>query len=530
MDQKPIVAKYKGGGTSSYHPKMMMKVLVFAYTQQIYSSRRIAKALRESIPFMWLSGLNQPDFRTINRFRGVQLKGIIEEVFYAVLKLLIEEGYLKLEDLFVDGTKIEANANRYTAVWAKNSERYEQQLAKKVAELLAEIEQINQAEDQRYGDQDLEEVGGEGWIDGQKLSESVEKLNQQLQIPEETTPVADETVARPVSKAAAPEQKDLPLVSQIEQHLEKIEQAVATQPENKRLRKAVRTLRVDYLVRARRYAEQRRKLAGRNSYSKTDVDATFMRMKEDQDNPTSHPKPAYNIQNGTEGQFVVSFSVHQEAGDCNCFIPHIAQLKAGIGHLPEKINADAAYGNEENYAYVEKERVDNYLKYVGFDRQQKPRYRPNPFQAENMPYDPQTDSFTCPADKRLTFQSIENRTTKNGYLTRRRVYECAECEGCHLKDKCTRAVGNRQINVSFPLREYREQAQQNLVSEEGLRLRKQRGVDVETVFGRIKENWGFRRFMLRGLEKVTVEWGLLCLAHNLAKVSSIENQPKLAGV
>lgn len=131
-------------------------------SQKIFSSRRIAKALRESIPFMWLSGNNRPDFRTINRFRGELLKGIIEEVFLAMLDLLIEGGYVKLEDYFVDGTKVEANANRYTYVWAKSTQRYQKQLAEKVAVLLAEIERVNAEEDARYGDGDLEEVGEDG--------------------------------------------------------------------------------------------------------------------------------------------------------------------------------------------------------------------------------------------------------------------------------------------------------------------------------------------------------------------------------
>lgn len=174
MDLRPLDAKYKEGGTSSYHPKMMLKVYLYAYTQKIYSSRRIAKAMRESIPFMWLSGNNRPDFRTINYFRGHILKGLIEEIFVALLQVLIEDGYIKLEDYFEDGTKVEANANRYTFVWGKNTRRFKQYLSEKMAVLLEEIEQINQAEDARYGDGDLEGVGENRPIDGQKIGERVD--------------------------------------------------------------------------------------------------------------------------------------------------------------------------------------------------------------------------------------------------------------------------------------------------------------------------------------------------------------------
>lgn len=534
MDLAPLIARYKGGGTSSYHPKMMLKVFVYAYTQKIYSSRRIAKALRENIPFLWLSGLNQPDFRTVNRFRGEMLKGIIEEVFLALLKLLIAEGYVQLEDYFADGTKVEANANRYTAVWAKNTERYEKQLAEKVAGLMVEIEQINQAEDARYGAQDLAELGEKGPIDPHKMQAEVAVLNQQLQaqaVPETAPGQSGEPVQPPAPVAnAAPS-----LVEQIETHLSKVQSMLESQPDNKQLQKAARSLQAEHLPRAKKYAQQREKLAGRNSYAKTDPDATFMRMKEDH-LPGSQPKAAYNIHNGTENQFVVYFSVHQEAGDSTCLIPHLNQLKAGLTTLPAERSlprqacADAAYGNEENYAYLEQEQVGNYLKYPGFDRQQKPRYQPNPFLAENMPYNADQDSFTCPAGKTLPFDGLEHRHSKTGYRIEKKVYRCADCVGCPLKETCTRGEGNRKIGVSFDFWRYREQARNNLISAEGARLRKQRGIDVETVFGRIKENWDFRRFLLRGLEKVTVEWGLLCLAHNLAKVWSSQYDGKLVSL
>ena len=547
MDLGPILAKYKGGGTSSYHPKMMLKVIVYAYTQRIYSSRRIAKALRESIPFLWLSGLNQPDFRTINRFRGEILKGIIEEVFLALLKLLIAAGYVKLEDYFVDGTKIEANANRYTAVWAKNTERYEKQLAEKVHQLMATIEQLNQAEDAQYGDQDLAELGERGPVDEQQLAAQVAQLNEQLRQPEQVEPsapepprasgeakeapeqVAQAELCEPAPPTVCPEAKEaLGLVSQIEAQLAKVQQAAAAHPEAKGLAKVARTLANDCLPRARKYAQQRQILAGRNSYSKTDEDATFFHMKEDH-RPGSQPKPAYNLHLGTEKQFVVHFSVHQQAGDAPCLIPHLAQLKDRLGRLPAKVDSDAGYGSEENYAYLDQEQVGNYLKYNTFDREQKKRYTPNPFHVDSFPYDAEQDVFTCPAGKAMPYLRTEHRHSDNGFLLEHRVYTGQDCASCPLKEKCTRAAGNRLIRVSFNLRRYRQQARDNLLSETGQRLRKQRGVDVEPVFGHLKEDRGFRRFLLRGLQKVTVECGLLCLAHDLAKVWSCENAKNLAG-
>jgi hypothetical protein len=184
---------------------------------------------------------------------------------------------------------------------------------------------------------------------------------------------------------------------------------------------------------------------------------------------------------------------------------------------------DAAYGSEENYAYLEQNGISNYLKYTTF-YQDTHRYR-NPeilqkrqFLAEQFPYDEQTDEYICPAGKRLLFMYSGRYTSENGYVTERRNYECKVCPECPLKSMCTKARQNRRIRISPILQAYREKARRNLTSEEGERLRSKRSVEVETAFGDIKQNMGFRRFHLRGLAKVRVEWGLVCMAHNMRKM------------
>ena len=551
MELSLLLVRYKGGGTSSYHPKMMLKIFLYAYTQKIYSSRRIAKALRENIYFMWLSGNQHPDFHTINYFRGKILTGLIEEIFGSLLVLLIEQEYIKLEDYFVDGTKLEANANRYTFVWAKNTERYQRQLREKVKALFEQIDQVNAAEDARYGERDLEEMGTEQPMDGEKLKEQVAQLNERLkakgqvgsksaergpakeeqsQVDEQGEIDLEKQEGENQASAEPEEGKPEPRLSEIlSQKIREVSQTLAEKPGNKFLAKALKTLAEDYFVRAKKYEEQERLLNGRNSYSKTDPDAIFMRMKDDHLR-NGQLKPGYNIQIGTEKQFVVGFSLHQESGDPTCLIPHLEQVKECLDRLPDKVAGDAAYGSEENYAYLEKEQVGNYLKYNSFDKEQKKRYQPNPYKAENMVYDPEQDQFTCPNGKQLDYRWTEHRKTKNGYVTHQRIYICESCESCPLKAECTKATGNRKIQVNFQLWTYRQQAQQNLLSEEGKRLRSERGIDVETVFGRLKEDWGFRRFLLRGLQKVSIEWGLLCMAHNLAKVWSTQNPNMLTTI
>lgn len=182
LDLEVLLAQYEGGGTSSYHPKMMLKVLVYAYCKKIYTSRKIAEALEENIHFMWLSGEQTPDFRTLNDFRGRRMKGVIEEVFAAVVEQLVAKGYVKMENYFVDGSKIEADANKHKVVWEKRRQRYEGRVRKQIKELLQVIEAENEKEQAEYGEKDLESKGGSGTGEetAQALRETVKALNERL--------------------------------------------------------------------------------------------------------------------------------------------------------------------------------------------------------------------------------------------------------------------------------------------------------------------------------------------------------------
>jgi transposase len=475
LDLEVLYQRYKGGGTSSFHPKMMLKVLVYSYTQGVYSSRKIAKGLRENINYMWLSGRNRPDFRTINRFRGEVMKGIIQEIFAEVLMVLVDAGYINLENYFVDGTIVEANARKHSAVWRKNTERYQKQLKKSVEELLEEIERENEAENERYGDKDLEEMGEDAKIDSEKLKKKIEELNERLK----------------------------------------------KNPKDKKTAKAVKKLEKNYLPRQEKYEQQERLLGERNSYSKTDPDATFMRMKEDRSLDKAWPKAAYNIQMGTENQFIVGFSIHQRPGDTSCFKPHLEQVRTNLSRLPQKVIGDAGYGSEENYIYLAENQLENYLKYNTFHQEQTKKYQADRFKAENLPYDEAHNRFHCPNGQFLAYQETRPYTTENGYHGEYAIYECQDCSQCQFKSDCFHAQGNRQIKVNWNLRRLKAQAKENLNSETGRELRSQRGEDVEAVFGHIKQNRQFRRFLLRGLEKVTTEWGLLSIASNMLKLAAV---------
>jgi len=474
LDLEPLIRQYKGGGTSAYHPRMLLKVMIYAYTQRTFSSRQIAKALRENINYLWLSGMNQPDHRTINRFRGEVMREVVEEVFYGIIEQLLDRGYIDLERYFVDGTKIEANANKYSFVWRKSTKKYKAGLQEKVRTLLGEIDEIEAAEEEAYGEKDLAEVGEGKEINSDELKKAAERINEKLK----------------------------------------------KEPKNKKLKKAKRDLEKDYIPREEKYEQQEKKFKGRNSYSKTDEDATFMRMKEDHMR-NGQLKPGYNIQMGTENQFVLCYSIHQRAGDTSCLKDHMEKLKNWLGEYPETLTADAGYGSEENYAYLQQKQITAYVKYNTFHYEQKKRYKKKkPYRTENFTYLAQEDRYVCPQGQKLSYLYTKKYVSDNGYVSNRRIYECSGCQGCPVKSECTKSKYNRRLDIGVELLKMKKTAHDNLESPQGKEMRSRRPIEVESVFGRLKQNWGFRRFLLRGKEKVKTEWGILCIAHNIAKAAA----------
>lgn len=463
--------RYKAGGCPAYHPRMMLKVMIYSFTQKTYSSRQIAKALRENINFMWIAGGNKPDFRTINRFR-LNMKDIIEDVFYEVVKLLIDKKYISMQNYFLDGTKIEANANKYSFVWNKSVQNYDKKLDAKIRNHLREIDRIVAEENEIYPDDDPEENGENSRITAQQVSAVVKSIEKKL---EQT-------------------------------------------PKDKVLKKKVREFRKDILPRKEKYEKAFEQFNGRNSYSKTDPDATFMRMKEDA-MLNGQLKPGYNIQIGTENRYVVSYTIHPNPTDTKTLIPHLDHLKEKLGRLPENIIADSGYGSEENYEYLREKKRGCYVKYNKFHWEKKKKNRENPYLTENMPYDEKRDCFICRNGKRLEHIGKQKYVTEAGYETQREIYRCADCSGCPYAGECKKSQGPRTIRFSHRLNELKKEANENLCSGKGLELRSRRVVEVEQVFGRIKGCWSFRRFLLRGADKVKIEWGLLSIAHNITKLA-----------
>jgi transposase len=464
VDITALLQQYKPGGTSSYHPRMLLKALVYAYINNIYSSRKIEEALQESIYFMWLTGMSKPDHNTINRFRGQRLQKSLQPIFTQVVLLLCEEGLLSLKDLYTDGTKIEANANRYTFVWGKSIQTNKEKIKQQLNDLWKYAQSVAASE------MDDTDPSGFDKIDREKVSATIEKINTAL--------------------------RDKKVTSKVRQKLN--------------------YARKNWPAALDKYAAQEKTIGSqRNSYSKTDPDATFMRMKEDHMR-NGQLKPGYNVQISTNNQFIASYSLHQNPTDTKTLIPHLQQYIRAFGQKPNNITADAGYGSEQNYQWLEDKRITAYVKHNYFDRDQKESLK-NPYAKENLSYDLVDDIYYCPSGKAMKNIGTKTEWTKAGFKQTITQYQAKKCAGCSLREKCHDQKGNRVIKVNHNLDRLKQKANKRLKSKRGLQKRKQRCFDTEPVFGNIKYNHHFKRFMLRGIEKVKVETGLLALAHNLRK-------------
>ena len=466
-----ILDSYRGGGNSCFHPLQMLKILVYAYLNNIYSSRRIEQCLQENIYYMWLGGGITPDHRTINYFRGKRLKGCFDTLFTQIVELLHKEGFVSLQVQYIDGTKIESAANKYSFVWRGSVDKYDTRLREKTDAILRDIEQVIE-EESKDTTKDIE-------LTTEEFSSRVERIKKRMQ-------------------------RD-GMTKQQRKQIKELDSAVEKMAE---------------------YDHKKEVLGSRNSYSKSDEDATFMRMKEDA-MLNGQLKPGYNVQISTENQFITNYGIYQRPTDTGTLIDYLESFKERYGIKSKEVVADAGYGSEQNYNYMLENEMVPYVKYNYFHKEQKRKQRNNPYLQQNLIYDKEQDVFICPNNKTLIHTDTYTRTTELGYESKVDKYECEDCSDCPLKKECTKARGNREIEVNHTLNEYKRQVRELLTSERGLYHRSKRPVEPEAVFGQIKDAHHFRRFRLRSLPKVNIEFGLIAMAHNLRKLAKLMNlKPK----
>lgn len=481
IDISELAVYYSGIGCPPYYPLMLIKVWVYGFCNKIYTSRPLARKLREDLCFMWLAGGQKPCFKTLSEFRGTRMQGMIEVIFKEVLYYLLENGYIDLADLYVDGSKWEANANKHKITWRKNTERYKQAVEERITELLKELSCLQREEDEKYGHKDIKGMGSASEV---KIVLDSESLHQRIQ-------QVNELVAQEADKQNQRKLKSI--ANKLTKETEKIE----------------------------KYEKQEKILGNRNSYSKTDEAATGMRMKDDL------LKPGYNPQITSSNQFIVNATIHQNSSDSVTFPSHVEKMEERAAGLVDSTwcpawTTDAGYGSEGNYELLEQKGMIGYVKYPSWYAEHTGEIKKKVYNKYNWCYDQAGDFFLCPEGKKLQFLEWSERTNRNGYQQHFKIYECESCLNCPVFEKCrgerASKKTNRRIHINERLEEHKQKAKELLLTEKGKEQRSNRATEVETPFGNIKYNLGHRRFILRGLEKVNIEFLLLAIAHNLRKV------------
>ena len=470
LDLKEFKKLYRERGRCPYHPKMMLKIILYAYMNNIYSCRKIERVVQRDIHYIWLAAQGRPDFVTINRFRN-RVKNEINNIFTQVVLLLAERGFITLDVEYIDGTKIESKANKYTFVWRKTVEKNRAKLQEKIRILLQQIDEVI-AQDKAAEAEAVE-------FTPETLTSLIGELKDALAAEPEPT--------NKEQKKARREQKKQ--IEELEKHRDKLEE----------------------------YGDRLEQIGDRNSMSKTDPDATFMRMKEDAMN-NGQTKPGYNLQISAENQFITDFALFPNPTDTLTLIPFFNSFLDRYNHLPSVAVADSGYGSEENYRFMDEAGMEAYVKYNRFHLEQRPRYQPNPFHHDNFHYNADEDYYVCPMGQHMTRIGTAHSKTASGYRSENARYRAQNCNGCPLRCLCYKAKGDRRIiEVNHRLNEYKRKARELLTSEEGIRHRGRRCIEPEAVFGQMKFNMAYRRFRHFGRDKVTMDFAFFAIAFNIKK-------------
>ena len=433
-------------------PKTMFKVVAYAYEKGIYSSRKIEEACRMRIDFIWMLGEEKaPDHSTIARFRKERSEEI-EALFYQYVRKLEEEGETDHEVVYVDGTKVESRAGRYTFVWRKSVEK---NLEKVKIELL-----------EKTGTKTVTEARA-------KVAEKVSGL----------------IFVHGTGKRKSLEQKEAERLLELLERMDKYEEQLGIMGNE------------------------------RNSYSKTDHGATFMRMKEDH-MKNGQLKPGYNLQFAVNSEYITGLELFSDRTDSRTLIPLLEEMKKQHGgKVYEKVSADAGYESNDNYLYLEENGQSSFIKPVNFEAKKTTKYKSQIGRIENMTYLEEEDCYVCAEGRKLK----KNREVQesHGRFPRTQVYyRCEDCSGCSQRSRCSKAkdpLDPKEVRCIKGFDARRKQSEENLQSIEGIRIRVSRSIQVEGAFGLMKEDYAFRRFLSFGAVNVRTEMFLFGIGFNLKK-------------
>lgn len=477
LDLRDLYSTYSKVKENQVSPRQMLKIMLYAYHESNFSSRGIEKACRRDINYMYLlEGRSAPDHATIARFRSIHFAEVAEKYLAMSVSYLMEIGEISGKEIFIDGTKIEANANKYTFVWKKSVTKNQAKLLDKMALLVQECVET-------YG---LKKI----WH-GQVKEKHLKKVIRQLYRIKE-----DEGIEFVHGSGKRK--------TQLQRHVEELEEA------SDRLKEYSRKLSI---------------LGERNSYSKTDPDATFMRMKEDA-MLNGQLKPAYNLQLGVDSGYISWLTLSPRPTDTMTLIPFLKGLEASLGHRYPVVVADAGYESEENYSFLEDRKMTAMIKPANYEISRTRKNKKDISRKENMPYDPEGDFYTCMSGSLLKACGTKKRKTASGYLREETIYRCEECLGCPHKAECIKGKNwkipeeerFKTLSVSRKFERQRKECLDRIVSDEGVQLRVNRSIQAEGAFALWKEDQKFRQFLCRGQANVYAESVLMAMAQNIGNL------------
>ena len=480
VENLEISEPYLFGRPREYSLSMMLKLVLFAYTRSVFSSRKIEQLAEESLPARWLTQESQPTYRTIARFReSNDLEMLINKGLDHLTAYLRKEQLID-DALFIDGTKILADANKYSFVWKKNTIRFDQMNREKISVLLVDLKEAHQASYIPEGSNLTLEF----------LDEIITRLELRLEDLEKEVEETNKISPNPWK------QERRYLKSQ-------------TRKLNERRNKMV-----EHQVQSSTYGI-------RNSYSKTDQDATFMRVKEDP-MMNGQLKPAYNLQIATCNQFILGYDIYQNPTDTRTLIPLLERMKLKE-QSPKYIVADAGYGSESNYRYLEDMLPEHtaLIPYSTMLKEKSKKWKTDEKKIMNWDYFASDDFYIDPLGVRFSFNTYRERKDKNGFVRYLKEYKAEKYNAKQelVSQSLTKSGRVRLIQINPELEYFKAKQKMLLSSKETASIYARRKIDVETVFGRMKASLGFNRFMLRGIDKVRKETGILIMALNMHKLA-----------
>ena len=481
MDHIDLKSYFVEKGCKTGRPRCdsekLLKVILFACMEHgMISLRKLEQLCKTDIRFMYLlDGMEAPCHATFGNFIRDELSVSIEQIFNDINSYIFEVDKVDLEHTYIDGTKIEANANRYTWVWKRSCITNRDKLFDKISIL---IDKMNSQVLNLFG------------IKIEKRDEYVVEYVKDILVNyKKATGLDTNTFVYGKGHRKSVHQRQYETMQ-------------------------------EYLERLKGYVEHI-KICGdsRNSYSKTDNDATFMRIKRDYMG-NDQLLPAYNVQAAICDEYIAVIDAKKYASDTECFVPLMEKFNDTYGHYPKYPVADAGYGSYNNYIYCEEHSMEKFMKFTMFEKETKDKkYRDNPYRAVNFSRD-EDGNLVCPNGKKFIFK-YEKKVRKNKYGRTEEIYECEDCEGCPYRSECCKKTKtNRTISLNRELTSMHEEVINNLQSVHGSLLCMNRSIQSEGTFGIIKWNRSYKRLFRRGINNVILELTLISCGYNLYKYNN----------